>query len=656
MRGYNLTNNRGITLVEIAIVLIVIGILIGLGASLIGPLTKRVKLNETRGTVKQAKESILGYAVKNGFLPADLDSAGAKKLDAWGRELKYYPASELSSGDICGKNTSSMQVYECVNTDCSVYLIKSNIAFVIYSTGDDAEGSCTGTSSPFYVREQGMPYTAPCTYNPTSPQFYYDDVVGYASLDEIRSLRGCPQPLTITSPATLPEGEEDIFYSYSLQAIGGKPPYTWTGTAGNGLTLNESGLISGTINVNSSSNTGELTTCSGSIQINATVNDSAGSPPLSSTFTVPVRPQPLKILTDTLPSGFENSPYSATISAYGGTTPYSWNMSVSPNCPSGLSCSGNSISGTPSSGTAGTYTVTVTATDSCGRSTTRKYGLTINSSGGGGGGCPPLNLSPPSGTGWSATVGQPFSQSITVSGGQSPLTNTQCTPSSCRGLSLSCSSSGATISGTPSSSGTCQFTVAWQDSCSPPQSISGTYTVNINPAAAPTCTLSASPGIVPYGSSTTLNWTITNGPADAIFSPQSGTCTSFPNSTGGSCTTAALSAPPCSQTFTLTVSNANGSSQCSTTVYPGRSEYRVWNDAGSRRDYVVDGVCRRVNNNSEITTTTYRLNPGEQIIQYQSSNGSCTTQTDTLDYNEAVETDSYYGNCDGMVNFSGSDR
>jgi len=646
-------SNKGLTLIEIAIVLIVLGILIGLGASLIGPLTKRIKLNETRDTVRQAKEAILGFAVKNGYLPADLDSAGSRKLDAWGRELKYYTASELGSGDICGKNITSMQVYECVNTDCSVYLVKSNIAFVVYSTGDDANGECTGSSSPFYVREQGMPYITPCIYNPASPQFYYDDVVGYASLDEMRSLRGCPQPLTIISPATLPEGEEDSFYSYSLQAIGGKPPYTWTGSAGSGLTLNESGLISGTINVNTSSNTGELLVCSGSVNINATVNDSAGSPPQSLSFTVPVRPQPLKIITESLPSGYEGSPYTATVYAHGGTTPYSWNMSVSPNCPSGLTCSGNTISGTPVSA-AGTYTVTVTVTDQCGRSTTKAFGLTIHSSGGGGG-CPAMSLSPPSGTSWTATVGQPFSQSITVSGGQTPLTNTQCTPSSCRGLSLSCSSSGATISGTPASSGACIFSVAWQDSCSPPQTVSGTYTVNIS-ANAPTCTLSASPGLVPYNTSTTLNWTISNGPADATFSPQSGTCTSFPNSTGGSCTTANLSAPPCRQTFTLTVSNANGSSQCTTTVYPGMSEYRVWNDAGTRRDYRVDGVCRRVNNNSEITTQTYRLNPGENIIQYQSSNTTCTTQIDTLSYNEALEVDSYYGNCDGILNFSGSDR
>jgi hypothetical protein len=36
-----------------------------LGTSLIGPLTKRAKLQESRDIVKQAKEAFTGYAVKN---------------------------------------------------------------------------------------------------------------------------------------------------------------------------------------------------------------------------------------------------------------------------------------------------------------------------------------------------------------------------------------------------------------------------------------------------------------------------------------------------------------------------------------------------------------------------------------------------------------
>ncbi|MBI5641424.1 MAG: prepilin-type N-terminal cleavage/methylation domain-containing protein, partial [Nitrospirae bacterium] len=54
-------NRRGFTLIEIAIVLIIIGFLLTIGAGMMGMLTKKAKLTETRETVKTAHESILGY-------------------------------------------------------------------------------------------------------------------------------------------------------------------------------------------------------------------------------------------------------------------------------------------------------------------------------------------------------------------------------------------------------------------------------------------------------------------------------------------------------------------------------------------------------------------------------------------------------------------
>lgn len=649
--------SKGFTLIEIAMVLVVIGILLTIGAGLVSVLTKKAKFNESKEVVKAAREAVIGYAVKNGYLPVTLEDAGAKGFDTWANALQFYRASELTGGDACGINTTTMTVYECVNADCSSYNQKSNIAFVVYSRGADGNGACTGSSSPFYVREQDMGYNSPCIYAPSNPQFNYDDIVAYASLDEIRSLRGCPQPLAITSPSVLAEGEEDSFYSYSLQAIGGKPPYTWSGSAGSGLTLNSAGLISGTINVNTASGTGELTACSASISVSATVNDSAGSPPQNYSASIPVRPKPLTIITQSLPSAYEGSPYSATISASGGRTPYLWNMSVSPSCPSGLTCSGNSISGTPASGTAGTYTVTSTVNDTC-TTYTKNFVLTINPSGGGSGACPVLSLTPPSGTSWSATVGTFFSQSITVSGGQTPYTNTQCTPASCNGLNLACTSSGATIAGAPTTAGTCTFSVSWQDSCTnpAPQTISGTYTVNIT-GLPPTCTLSASPGVVRYGDTAQLSWSITNGPSNGTFNPQSGTCTTFSGSVSGSCTTASLTTEG-ANTFTLTLSP--GGNTCQTTLYVGCQNYRVWNDTGNR-DYMIDGNCRdSIGNGVEITVpaSNWYLNVGETITQYQQA-GTCTNPTgQTLTYDQAMNADVVInggnGNC--QVNFSGSDR
>ncbi|RKY16013.1 MAG: hypothetical protein DRP82_00175, partial [Planctomycetota bacterium] len=75
--------------------------------------------------------------------------------------------------------------------------------------------------------------------------------------------------------------------------------------------------------------------------------------------------QPLQIITTTLLDATEGVSYSEMIKAAGGTPPYTWTVS---GLPSGLSWSqvGDivEISGTPDSGTAGTYSVDVTVTDS----------------------------------------------------------------------------------------------------------------------------------------------------------------------------------------------------------------------------------------------------------------------------------------------------
>jgi len=96
--------------------------------------------------------------------------------------------------------------------------------------------------------------------------------------------------------------------------------------------------------------------------------------------------QSLQITTTALPSATEGASYSATLTATGGTTPYTWTVS---GLPSGLTWSqvGDTvqISGTPASGTAGTYNVDVTVNDSSSptRSVSATLQLVVNQAGGG---------------------------------------------------------------------------------------------------------------------------------------------------------------------------------------------------------------------------------------------------------------------------------
>jgi hypothetical protein len=83
----------------------------------------------------------------------------------------------------------------------------------------------------------------------------------------------------------------------------------------------------------------------------------------------------VEILPTSFPIGIKNNSYSQTITASGGTGPYTFSV-VSGTLPTGLSLTtGGVLTGTPT--TSGTYTFTVKALDSNNRQATRSYSTTI---------------------------------------------------------------------------------------------------------------------------------------------------------------------------------------------------------------------------------------------------------------------------------------
>lgn len=546
----NYSGKRGLTLIEMAIVLVIIGLLVSVGAALIGPLTKRAKLTETREIVKNAYESILGFAISNKRLPNQLSDLGIKSTDAYLNNLIYFKAFADTPPmyNLC----TSVGTYMTVNDQGTN---KTNVAFLIFSAGENRAND-TGSASPFTIQIPGVSG--------------YDDVVLYIDIDTLRQ-KVCNVLRIVTE--SLPTATEETAYPTStLEATDGTTPYTWSIASGAlppGLALTPgTGVISGT------------PTNDGSFKFTIQVTDS-DNPQRTATksLTITVNPNKPKITTEFLTYGTVGQSYpSSTLSANGGLTPYSWALAGGSSLPPGLSLSsGGVISGTPTS--PGTFAFTINVTDARSRVSTKTLSIAVYPSG-----------------------------------------------SSTSSSSSSSSSSSTTSTSTSS---------------------------NSSGGIPPTCTLLASPGVIQSGQTSTLSWSITNGPASGVFSPSSGTCTTFTNSTGGSCGTAALSSR---STFGLTVSTANGTGTCSTTVFVGLTAYRVWNNTGSRRDFTIDGVCVRINNGSEITSPSAgrTLNAGETITQYATRNGSCGgTIQSSLTYNSAILADT---DNDGQVNFTGTDR
>ena len=205
----------------------------------------------------------------------------------------------------------------------------------------------------------------------------------------------------------------------------------------------------------------------------------------------------------TLPGGQVGVAYSQTVTGSGGTGPYTFAV-TSGSLPNGLTlASGGLLSGTPT--TANTFNFTITATDSNNCTGSQAYSVTIAPAA-----CPTITVNPASLP--DGTVGVAYSQTISGSGGTGPYTFAVTLGSLPTGLTLSAAGS---LSGTPTASGTFNFTIRATDANNCPGSRA--YSVTIAPSGAcqapPAPSLSANPITANLGQKIVLTWnqTIASG-------------------------------------------------------------------------------------------------------------------------------------------------
>jgi hypothetical protein len=185
----------------------------------------------------------------------------------------------------------------------------------------------------------------------------------------------------------------------------------------------------------------------------------------STTFTVTFN-APVAITTTTLADWTVDQPgYSQTISATGGTGSKTF-ATTAGTLPTGLTLSAAGVlSGTPTA--AGSYTFTVTATDTVGASDNHSYTVTIN---------PAVMITTPNLPDGTLTVF--YSQTISATGGTGSKTFATTAGTLPSGLTLS---SAGVLSGTPTALGTYHFTVTATDTVG--AGGSQAYSVTIYPKA-----------------------------------------------------------------------------------------------------------------------------------------------------------------------------
>ncbi|HMV47746.1 MAG TPA: putative Ig domain-containing protein, partial [Blastocatellia bacterium] len=174
---------------------------------------------------------------------------------------------------------------------------------------------------------------------------------------------------------------------------------------------------------------------------------------------------PLTVNPASLPAGKAGEVYNQTLTATGGASPYNFTITAGA-LPNGMALTTAGIlAGTPTA--FGTFNFTVQTTENTGCTGTRAYTLTINPP------CATITVNPASLP--DGTLGAAYNQTVTATGSTAPYTFTISTGALPAGLSLA--GSGA-ITGTPTATGTFNFTVKATDG----SSCFGTraYTVTVN--------------------------------------------------------------------------------------------------------------------------------------------------------------------------------
>jgi hypothetical protein len=183
---------------------------------------------------------------------------------------------------------------------------------------------------------------------------------------EMEIVTGCP--VIAVNPLTVPSGMAGQPYTQTFTASGGTAPHSFTISAGalpNGLNLASNGELTGT------------PIAFGTFNFTVRATATGGCMGERGYLLVINPPCPtINISPSTLPDGQTGQTYNQTLTASGGTGPYTFNVTTG-TLPAGLTLSSSgTLSGTPTATGSSSFSVTATASTGC--TGTGAYTLTIN--------------------------------------------------------------------------------------------------------------------------------------------------------------------------------------------------------------------------------------------------------------------------------------
>ena len=422
-------------------------------------------------------------------------SPRASSRTLWSSLLSWLAIALLCAGGLWPQMAAAAPSAYCATLSMSVANSGQQTININHCQG--GFGISAGTATTAHgTRTVGVQTGAniPLTYThngdtATSDTFIIQDDDGGDITVTVTIGAASPISLSASTPVNLTAGAP---FNTTFSASGGTAPYTYTldsGTLPPGLTL------SGPILIGTPTQRGAY-----AFSIRATDSTSAtGVRAFSGNTANPS----LSLTPSPPPSAALTRPYSVTFVASGGVAGYTYAYEpASGQLPPGLTLSGATLSGTPT--TQGSYTFGIRVTDSSTGTGVYAEVKTVTLQV-----VPPPTIVVDPATITGATVGTAYSQTFTASGGTAPYTYDIQAGALPAGLTLN--SATGVLSGTPTAAGTFNFTVRANDAnafpgtraytlvVTPPATIiSPTTLPNGTVAAAYSQTVTATGGIAPY--------------------------------------------------------------------------------------------------------------------------------------------------------------
>ena len=210
--------DSGFTLVEMAVVVIIVGIVV---ASIVPRMFTKIqkdKIKEGKQIVRAARDEIIGLAIMDAtpnatyYLPQNSTNATTgeytapedvgHRLDPWGNELLYYVAYNATNATLANENSTICKFSNSTNaTTMGVVTFngkhQDNVAFIVVSKGPDFHEDLTfnGTNGTITINAVGNTgYSQYVTYNgsvPVNATLEFDDIVEFVTLDYLKEKMGC---------------------------------------------------------------------------------------------------------------------------------------------------------------------------------------------------------------------------------------------------------------------------------------------------------------------------------------------------------------------------------------------------------------------------------------------------------------------------------